>query len=64
MKAPWRWLVANTNKQNIDWKHTYYYILLEPSCCKKCQKSPSQETDLGNRGRLKVLGDTKLILND
>jgi hypothetical protein len=37
---------------------------LEPSCCKKQQKSPNQETGLGNRGYLKVLIDTKLILND
>ena len=36
----------------------------EPSCCKKQQKSPGQETGLGNRGRLKVLNDTKLILKD
>ena len=27
-------------------------------------KSPKQETGLGNRGRLKVLKDTKLISND
>jgi hypothetical protein len=37
---------------------------LEPSCCKKRQKSPNQETDLGNREHLKVLNDTKLVLND
>ena len=35
---------------------------LELSCCKKRQKSPNQETGLGNRGRLKVLNGTKLIL--
>ena len=39
-------------------------IILEPSCCKKRQKSPGQETDLGNRGRLKVLNDIKLVLNE
>ena len=27
------------------------------------KKSPNQETDLGNRGHLKVLNDTKLFLN-
>ena len=27
-------------------------MLLEPVCCKKRQKSPNQETGLGNRGRL------------
>ena len=37
---------------------------LEPSCYKKQQKSPNQETGLGNRGSLKVLNDTKLILKD
>ena len=40
------------------------FKILEPSCCKKRQKSPNQETGLGNRGRLKVLNDTNLILND
>ena len=29
-----------------------------------CKKSPKQETSLGNRGRLKVLNDTKLVLNE
>ena len=37
--------------------------LLEHSCCKKWQKSPGQDTGLGNKGRLMVLNDTKLILN-
>ena len=37
-------------------------IALEPVCCKKRQKSPNQETGLGNRGHLKVLKNTKLIL--
>ena len=37
--------------------------LLEPVCCKKQQKSPNQETGLGNRGSLEA-NDTKLILND
>ena len=37
---------------------------LEPSCCKKRQKSPSQETGVGNRERLKVLNDTILVLNE
>ena len=37
---------------------------LEPVCCKKQQKSPNQEIGLGNRGYLKVLNDTKLILNE
>ena len=38
---------------------------LEPSCCKKRQKkSPGQETGLGNRERMKVLNDTKLVLNE
>ena len=38
-----------------------FYV--EPSCCKKRQKSPNQETGLGNRGRSKVLKNTKLVLN-
>ena len=36
---------------------------LELFWCKKRQKSPGQE-DLGNMGLLKVLNNTKLILND
>ena len=37
-----------------------FYV--EPSCCKKRQKSPNQETGLGNRGRMNALNNTKLIL--
>ena len=37
---------------------------LELSCCKKQQESPNKETDLGNKGCLKVLYDTKLVLNE
>ena len=37
---------------------------LEQACCKKGQKSPGQETGWGNRGRLKVLNVTKLVLNE
>ena len=37
---------------------------VEQACCKNGQKSPGQETGLGNRGRLKVLKDTKLVLNE
>ena len=41
------------------------FFSLEPVCCKKRQKSPNQETGLGNRGDLKVLNtkDTKLDIN-
>ena len=38
--------------------------MLELLCCRKWQKSPYQETGLGNRGCLKVLHDTKLVLNE
>ena len=38
--------------------------LLELSCCKNRQKSLNPETGLGNRGYLKVLNATKLILSD
>ena len=38
--------------------------ILEQSCCKKRQKKgPGQETGLGNRGCLKILNDTKLVLS-
>jgi hypothetical protein len=43
---------------------THIYVWLEQFCSNKWQKSPGQETDLGNRGCLKVLNDTKLIIND
>ena len=39
-------------------------VSLEPICCKKQQKSPNQETGLGNKEHLKVLKDTNLVLND
>ena len=48
--------------KNIS-KSTFFYPL-EPLCCKKRQKSPCQETGLGNRGRLKDLNDTKLVLDE
>ena len=44
--------------------HAQMNHTLEPLCCKKWQKSPCQETGLGNKGRLKVLNDTKLVLNE
>ena len=37
---------------------------ISTTCCKKCQKSPNQETGLGNRGRLKSLNETKLVINE
>ena len=39
-------------------------FLIELSCCKNRKKSPNQETGLVNRERLKVLNDTKLVLNE
>ena len=36
---------------------------LEAVSCKKQQESINQETGLGKRGHLKVLNDTKLVLN-
>ena len=30
-------------------------LVLEPVCCKKGQKSPNQETGLGNRGPLEAM---------
>ena len=37
---------------------------IEQVCCKKRQKCLSQENVLRNRGHLKVLFDTKLVLNE
>ena len=39
-------------------------VSLEPICCKKQQKSPNQETGLGNRGSLNILCNTKLVLHE
>ena len=39
-------------------------IQLEPVCLRNGKKSPNQETGLGNRGHMKVLNDTKLVLNE
>ena len=41
-----------------------FFDIFEQSCCRKQQKIHNQETGLENRGRLKVLNDTKLILKD
>ena len=38
------------------------HYVLELLCCKNWQKSPCQETGLENRGHLKVLNDTQLVL--
>ena len=37
---------------------------LEPSSVKNGKNSPGQEIGLVNRGRLKVLNDTKFVLNE
>ena len=37
---------------------------LEPSCCKKRQKKSQPRNWFGNWGHLKVLNDTKLVLNE
>ena len=49
---------SGNHSDQSDWTES-----LEPVCSNKRQKSPNQETGLGNRGRLKVLNDTKLVLN-
>ena len=51
------------SKVALDLFH-YFYCFQKRSCCKKRQKSPNQETGLGNRGHLKVMNDTKLVLNE
>ena len=38
--------------------------ILEPSCCKKLPKNPNQGTGFGNRELLKVLNNTKLVINE
>ena len=51
-------LAVIPEKVSLFMKHKLK-MLLELSCCKKRQKSPNQETSLGNRGYRKVLNDTK-----
>ena len=48
----------------VQWFSYVLFLLLEQCCCKKQQKSPRQETGFGDRGSLKVLNDTKLVLSD
>ena len=51
-------------KEKVNYIHFWSKskIALEPVCCKKRQKSPNQETGLGNRRHLKVLKNTKFVL--
>ena len=56
------WAILVVEFQARGYKITF--LALELVCWKKRQKSPNQETGLGNRVRLKVLNVTKLILND
>ena len=54
----------NLSPQEVEETRQIYTKGLEPVCCKKRQKSPNQETDLGSRGPLEALIGAKLILND
>ena len=47
-----------------DWSFLFCQSFRAASYNKVAQKSPRQETCLGNRGRLKVLNDTKLVKNE
>ena len=49
------WIYEDTAEFDI----TYYNFAVRSS-----KKSPNQETGLGNMGRLTVLNDTKLVLNE
>ena len=46
-------------KEKVNYIHFWSKskIALDPVCCKKRQKSPNQETGLGNRGCLNVLNE-------
>ena len=57
----WSIFVAFLENTNFNMR---LVSVLEPSCRKKRQKSPNQETGLGNRGCRKVLNNTKLVLNE
>ena len=48
----------------VQWLSYVLFLLLEHCCCKKQQKIPRQETDLGDKGSLKFLNDNKLVLSD
>ena len=69
--SPWALIQVNSvqvrgvkNEQNNKADFLSAIELLKPVCCKKRQKTPNQETGLGNRGPLEALNGTKLILND
>ena len=54
-------LFKRRNADNLDKIWILAYVL-EPSCCKKRLKKSRARNWFGNKGRLKVLNETKLIL--
>ena len=63
--AQWQYLLWRGSKNCMVRDHLcmYYVITFLGLCCIRCsKKSPNQETGLGNKGRLKVLYDTKLVI--
>ena len=47
------------------WKKILFiHVFSSPLAVRNGNKSPGQKTCLGNRERLKVLNDTKLVLNE
>ena len=64
----WRYYLPSfqnllSEKKNWKWKLKLKETMRELSLYKKWQKSPKQETGLGNRGRLKVLTEWYQIVN-
>ena len=63
----WDFFAASYSKTDLVYKsinkNNPLISALEHCCCKKQQKSPNQEAGLGNRGHLKILNGTKLVLD-
>ena len=57
-------LFGHSNVQIVCFFYLFIVIFLKKliSCCKKRQKKSQPRNWFGNRGRLKVLNDTKLVL--
>ena len=58
---PSRHVLSIDQKAKIVIFRAIYLLTSCPLAVRNVKKSPGQETGLGNRGRLKVLNDTKLV---
>ena len=61
---PSRHVLSIEQKAKIVIFRAIYLLTLCPLTVRNVKKSPGQETGLGNRGRLKVVNDTKFVFNE